>query len=101
MTGEPGLDALIAEAVVDAHDDEEQLAGFYAVIEDNLAVPFQTEVLGVAVTMEGIDMLPGSGIVAICRRGPHEQAVGILDLPLPAPRPDGAEWIDAFRRWAG
>lgn len=30
-----------------------------------------------------------------------EQAIGILDLPLPDPPPIGAEWIHAFRRWAG
>ncbi|SED14483.1 hypothetical protein SAMN04490239_7004 [Rhodococcus koreensis] len=22
-----------------------------------------------------------------------------LDLPLPAPPPDGAEWIEAYRHW--
>jgi len=40
-------------------------------------------------------------IVAICRRDPVEQAIGILDLPLPEPPPDGAEWIEAYRHWAG
>ncbi|MEV4019530.1 hypothetical protein AB0J35_54505 [Nonomuraea angiospora] len=30
-----------------------------------------------------------------------EQAIGILDLPLPVPPPAGAEWIDAFGRRAG
>jgi hypothetical protein len=30
-----------------------------------------------------------------------EQAIGILDLPLPAPPPAGAEWIEAYRHWAG
>jgi NAD(P)-dependent dehydrogenase (short-subunit alcohol dehydrogenase family) len=38
--------------------------------------------------------------VAICSRGKHRQAIGILDLPLPAPSPVGAEWISAYRRWA-
>jgi hypothetical protein len=23
------------------------------------------------------------------------------DLPLPSPRPAGAEWIEAYRRWSG
>jgi hypothetical protein len=94
------LYAMIAEAVVDAHDEEEQLAGFHAVIEDALAVPFRTTVLGVEVTVTQIDLRSGSGLVAICSRGEHHQAVGILDLPLPSPPPDGAEWISAYRRWA-
>ena len=43
----------------------------------------------------------GSGIVAICVHGKHRQAIPILDLPLPDPPPQGAEWIAAYRRWAG
>jgi len=46
-----------------------------------------------------IDLTVEHEIVAICRRGGHRQAIPILDLPLPVPRPDGAEWIDAFRHW--
>jgi hypothetical protein len=29
-----------------------------------------------------------------------EQAIGILNLPLPSPPPAGAEWIDVHRHWA-
>jgi hypothetical protein len=94
------LDTLIEEATVDAYDEDEQLAGFHAVIEERLAVPFRTTVLGVEVTVTKIDLLSGSGIVAICARGKHRQAIGILDLPLPAPPPAGVEWISAYRRWA-
>jgi len=100
---EPGdgeLNAMIAEAIVDAHDEEEQLAGFHAVIEEALTVPFRTTVLGVEVTVTQIDLRFGSGLVAICSRGEHHQAIGILDLPLPSPAPEGAEWISAYRRWA-
>jgi hypothetical protein len=39
-------------------------------------------------------------IVAVCARGKSLQRVPILDLPLPTPRPEGADWIMAFRRWA-
>jgi hypothetical protein len=43
----------------------------------------------------------GSGrIVADCVRGKHRQAIGILDLPLPEPPPQGAGWIAAYRHWA-
>jgi Calcium binding len=93
------LDALIAEAIVDAYTDDEQLTGFAVMIEDNLAVPFETTVLGVTVTVKKIDQTE-SGIVAICVRGKHRQAIPILDLPLPDPPPHGAEWIAAYRRWA-
>jgi hypothetical protein len=94
------LDALVEQAIVDAYDEYEQLTAFHVVIEDNLAVPFRTTVLGVEVTVTKIDLLSGSGIVAICIRDKHRQAIGILDLPLPTPSPAGAEWIDAYRHWA-
>lgn len=93
------LDALVAEAVVDAYGDDEQLVGLYTMIADNLAVPFVTEVLGVEVSVRRIDLRAG-GIVAICHRGRLRQAIGILDLPLPDPPQEGAEWIEAYRHWA-
>jgi hypothetical protein len=52
---EPGkaeLNEMVAEAIVDAHDEEEQVAGFFSILEEELAVPFETTVLGVAVTVE-------------------------------------------------
>jgi hypothetical protein len=56
--------------------------------------------LGVVVTVERVD-LTETGIVALCRREGTRQAVGMLDLPLPEPRPEGAEWIEAYRHWLG
>ncbi|MBB2941933.1 hypothetical protein FB565_001637 [Actinoplanes lutulentus] len=94
------LDALVAEVVVDCYDKHEQLSGVFVMIEDNLAVPFGTEVLGVPVVVRKMD-LRSSGIVAICHRGRLRQAIGILDRPLPDPAPDGAQWIEAYRWWAG
>jgi len=94
------LDALVEQAIVGAYDEYEQLASFHVVIKEHLAVPCQTTVLGVEVTVTKIDLLSGSGLVAICSRAKHRQAIGILDLPLPTPPPAGAEWIDAYRHWA-
>ncbi len=39
------LDRMIAEAVVDAYGESEQMVGFYTMLEDNLVVPFDTEIL--------------------------------------------------------
>jgi hypothetical protein len=94
------LDAMIAEALVDAYGEDEELVGFHAVLSDRVTVPFTTEVLGVDVIVEEIDLRPGSGVVAICRRGRILQPIGLRDLPLPDPPPAGAEWIEAFRHWA-
>jgi hypothetical protein len=94
------LDELIEEATVDAYGESEQRTGFYTMLEDNLALPFKTEVLGVPVTVERIDLTDAEEIIAVCRRGAHRQAIPILHLPLPSPPPAGAEWIEAYRHWA-
>ncbi len=94
------LDEMIAEATVDAYGEEEQTAGFFTMFEERLKLPFKTEVLGVEVTVERLDMTDDEQIVAVCSRGKSQQPVPILDLTLPDPPPEGAEWIEAFRRWA-
>jgi hypothetical protein len=95
------LDKLVAEAVVDCHNDSEQVTGLYTMIDNNLAMPFKTMVLGVPVTVQRVDLNQREEIVAVCRRARIRQTVPILDLPLPSPPPAGAEWIDAYRRWLG
>jgi hypothetical protein len=39
--------------------------------------------------------------VADCVRDGHHQAISVFDLPLPEPPPKGAQWIAAYRHWAG
>jgi hypothetical protein len=97
---EAKLDALIEEATVDAYDRSEQMMGFHAMLGEHLDMPFKTEVLGVEVTVEKVDLTDDDQIVVACPRGKSRQTIPILDLPLPSPPPKGAEWIDAYRRWA-
>ena len=94
------LERLVEEAVVDAYNESEQRCGLFTMIEDHLALPFDTEVLGVPVTIERIDLTEADEVVAICRRGRTRQRIAILDVTLPSPRPDGAAWIEAYRYWA-
>lgn len=101
MTSRTRLEELIAEATVDCYNEAEQAIGLFTMLEDHLNVPFETLVLGVTVTVTGVDMSDDDRIVAICVRGRTRQAIPILDLPLPTPPPAGAEWIDAYRHWLG
>ncbi len=94
------LDALIEDATVDAYDESEQTTGFYTMFDEHLALPFKTQVLGVEVTVERVDMTDDEQIVAVCSRGKSRQRISITELPLPACPPEGWEWIDAYRRWA-
>ncbi len=70
-------------------------------LEEHLALPFVTRVLGQVVTVVKIDLTWRDQIVAICVRGKATQTIPILDLPMPDPPPEGVEWIDAYRRWCG
>jgi hypothetical protein len=90
---------MIEEATVDAHDESEQELGWFTMISQELAVPFETTVLGVPVTVERLEMNRADQIIAVCSRGRGRQAIAILDLPLPMPPPDGVEWIEAYRKW--
>jgi hypothetical protein len=94
------IESLIEEATIDAYGDAEQRTGFYTVLEDYLDIPFNVEIMGVVATVEQIDMTADEQVIAVCRRGRFKQAIPILDLPLPSPPPGGAEWIEAYRRWA-
>lgn len=93
------LDAMAEQATIDCYNDGEEVTGFFTMIGDNLVLPFETQVLGVSVLVEGVDLTEDDQIVAICRRGKHQQSIPILDLPLPTPPPEGADWIDAYRHW--
>lgn len=93
------LGALIEHATIDAYGDSEQRVGFYTMFEEHLALPFETTVLGVSVTVTRIDMNDADEIVALCNRGKDRVKIPVLDLPLPKPPPAGSQWIDAYRHW--
>ena len=91
----PGADGWVS--LINGRD----LTGWYTMLEEHLALPFDTTVLGVVVKVAGLDLRRDNDIVAICTRGRERQSVPILALPLPSPRPAGAEWIEAYRHWIG
>lgn len=95
------LDAMVEDATVDCYNEDEQVTGLLTMIDDNLVTPFESLVLGIDITVEEVDLTDNGQIVAICSRGGQRQAIPILDLPLPTPAPEGAEWIEAYRRWVG
>jgi len=56
-------------ATVDCYNESEQVMGLYTMIEDNLALPFETTVLGVPVVVERVDLTQREEIVVLCLRG--------------------------------
>ena len=94
------LERLIADATVDCYNESEECTGLFEMLAEHLAIPFATTVLGVAVTVTAVDLTADDQIVAVCRRGRQLLRVALLELPMPDPRPGGAEWVDAYRLWA-
>jgi len=70
---------MIEEATVDAYGESEQLGGFYTMIDNHLAVPFETTLLGLPATVGGVDLTERNESVAIGSRGRLRQAIPILD----------------------
>lgn len=93
------LKALVEDALVDAYGESEQRVGFLTMLENELAVPFTTDLLGTPVRVERVGLNDADEIVAVCHRGRQRQRIPILDLPLPTPPPVGWEWIEAYRYW--
>ena len=59
------LDKMIKEATVDCYDELEQASGFFTMIEDHLAVPFATEVLGLEVSVVSVEMDENGSLNAV------------------------------------
>ena len=93
------LDELIAEATMDCCDEDEQANGFFAIIDENVALPFTTRILGVEASVAAIVLGDDGRIKAVCERSGEQQRIDLIDLPLPSPPPTGVEWIAAYRRW--
>lgn len=89
------LTEMIEQATVDAHGDSEQVTSWFTMIQENLVEPFKTTVVGVQVKIQRVDLDHSEQIIGFCRRGRARQSLSILDLPLPTPPPDGADWIEA------
>ncbi|MBL8878532.1 MAG: hypothetical protein JNG88_05370 [Phycisphaerales bacterium] len=85
---------------MDCYNDSEAKTGFLTMIEENLAMPFTTTVMGAEVEVISVDQLDDDSVVAVCGRGKTRQRIPLLDLPLPSPPPAGSEWIEAYRTWS-
>lgn len=94
------IEKMIEEAIVDAYGESEQVVGFFTILDDKLSLPFETRIFDVDVMVDRIELTPDDRIMAICSRGGSRQRISIVDLPLPTPRPQGAEWIEAYRCWS-
>lgn len=62
------FETMVEEATVDCYNESEEAGGWFAMIEENLKLPFETKLLGMSVTVERVDINRNDEIVALCRR---------------------------------
>ncbi|MGH3786088.1 MAG: hypothetical protein ACRDRG_05930 [Pseudonocardiaceae bacterium] len=94
------LDDLIAEIVVDCHDEDECMMAFCTVLGDEIPVPFETVFLGIAVDVIAIGAGRAPGVVATCRRGKQTGDVDLTSLTFPGG--SIAAWLQAaYLRYLG
>jgi len=100
--GKRDLDALIEEITVDCYGEDEELTGFLTYLEDALERPVEATVVGVPVTIVGVDCPAGAlrGLVARCRRDGTAYEVSLFDVVLPRGS-ELARVLAAYRYWAG
>ena len=53
------LESLVDEAAVDCYNESEQVGGFYTAMQNDLAVPFETEIFGAVVVGGNRSHRPG------------------------------------------
>ena len=94
--GKARLDELVEEALVDAYGESEQVTSFYTMIENDLRLPFETEILGMTAIVDGIDITDDDQLVAVCRKGKAKQPISLSELCLRRFRkaPSGSLLID-------
>jgi hypothetical protein len=96
------LDALIEEATVDCYTEDEAHGGLMVSVEDGVVCPFKATVIGEEVeVVELRSRETGFGVDAICRYKGKDYRIDIFSLEWPKQKPEGYEWVEAYRAWLG
>ena len=96
---DPDLDDVIAEIIVDCHDEDEVLQAFQNAFEEDAGLPCQGTVIGESVEVRWI----GVGdhrreLIATCQRSGRDYDVALLDIILQADSTT-SRLLNAYRRW--
>jgi len=94
------LRVLIQEATVDCFDEHEEHMGLLNMIEENVVCPFKAKVIGEEVEVTELRSPDsGFGLNAVCRYKGKDYEIEINSLEWPKLKPEGYEWVAAYRAW--
>lgn len=54
-------------------------------VEKHLRLPFETDIPGMTVIVEGVDIRDNDQLVVVCRKNKVRQRISLSGLPLPSP----------------
>jgi hypothetical protein len=94
------LQALIEEATVDCYDEIEERTDITAAVADGVVCPFAAKVIGETVEVTSLEVSREMlEVMAVCRYKGKEYRIAINSLEWPKERPEGFEWVEAYREW--
>lgn len=93
------LRKMIAEAIADAHDEEEEAMGFTGMIQQKVSCPFAARIAGEEVWIPGFVEGEGNDLMALCERNGREHRVPLQAIEWAGKPPKGSGWIEAYRLW--
>ncbi|MCA1677787.1 MAG: hypothetical protein LC777_01975 [Actinobacteria bacterium] len=95
------LDELIADAIVDAYDQDEALMGFENAFDEEGCLPCPATILANTVELLSVSTAAGrQELVATCRHTGHHHRIALLDIDIDADQPASC-LLAAYRRWTG
>ena len=95
--------AAFEDAIVDAHDEDEQHSGLLAMVESELAFPFRGKVLGEPVTLVSMEWPEDDefGLDLVCERNGERHRVEARSVEFIPPLPKGHLYLAAYLCWKG
>lgn len=103
-TSKEELDRMIADAVVDSYDEEEEFMGILYALSDNMSFPFEAKALGETVEVIGIDTSlsgRGRGVIATVRKQGREYNMGLAELEIKPDDTGNTKWLEMYYYWLG
>jgi len=97
------IETLLAEILVDAHDDDEQFWALREAFEDGANLPADAHVIGEPVTVLEVDYDGNErrGLTALCRRDDGtEHVISLADVFF-TPGNEASRYASAYRLWLG
>ena len=89
------------EACVDCYGDDEQISGLTTMVDQELAFPFQGQVLGETVHVVGTSapLHDPRGIDLVVVHKDKQYAIAAHSVEIPKPLPEGHLYLAAYLDW--